>query len=79
MATRYIIIANTLYHKGYHYTLSRCLDQNEASMALKEAHYGLYAAHMSGIVLAGKRLRDGYYWYTIEHVAYAFFKRCLPC
>ena len=34
--THYVIIANTLYHWGYHNTLSRCLDQNKAAMALKK-------------------------------------------
>lgn len=51
-ASLYTIVANTLYHRGYHNILSRYLDQSEAAMALKEVHSGLYGAHMSSIVLA---------------------------
>ena len=51
-ASRYTIIAQTLYHRGYHDTLSWCLDQNEAVMALKEVHARLCGAHMSEMVLA---------------------------
>ena len=50
-ASRYTIIAQTLYRRGYHDTLSRYLDQNEAAMALKEVHAGLCGAHMSRMVL----------------------------
>ena len=51
-SSRYVIIANTLYCRGYHDTLSRCLDQNKLVMVLKEVHSGLCGAHMSGIVLS---------------------------
>jgi hypothetical protein len=51
-ASCYTILAQTLYHRSYHDTLSRCLDQNEVAMALKEVHAGLCGAHTSGMVLA---------------------------
>ena len=51
-ASHYTIIAQTLYHHGYHDTLSWCLDQNEAAMALKEVHARLCGAHTSGMTLA---------------------------
>ena len=78
-ATHYVIIANTLYRQGYHNTLSRCLDQNKAAMALKEVHSGLCGAHTSGIVLAWQILRAGYYWPTIEEDSCNFVKCYLPC
>ena len=59
-------------------SLSQFLDQNEATMALKEVHARLFGAHMSGIVLAKKILQDGYYWPTLEHDACKFAKWCLP-
>ena len=34
-SSHYVIIANTLYRRGYHDTLSRCLDVDEAAMALQ--------------------------------------------
>ena len=78
-SSRYVIVANTLYRRGYHDTLSRCLDENEAAMALKEVHFGLCGAHTSGIVLARQILRAGYYWPTIEEDSCNFVKHCLPC
>ena len=48
-------------------------------MALKEVHSKLYISHTSGIVLAQKIIRLGYYWPTIEEDSFRFVKRCLPC
>ena len=49
--SHYTIITQTLYCCGYHDTLSWCLDQNEATMALKEVQAGLCGAHTSRMVL----------------------------
>ena len=76
--SHYIIIAKTLYCQGYHDTLSRCLDQSEVMMALKEVHSRLCRAHTSGTILAWKILRERYYWPTIEEDSCNFVKRCLP-
>ena len=48
-------------------------------MVLEEVHQGICGAHSSGLTLAKKLLRIGYYWPTIEADAYHFVKRCVPC
>ena len=75
----YVIIANTLYRRAYHDTLSWCLDESKAAMVLKEVHSGLCGAHTSGIVLARQILRAGYYWPTIKEDYCDFVRKCLPC
>ena len=74
-ASRYTLVANTLYRRGYHNILSRCLDSNEAVLALQEVHAGICGAHTSGMVLAKQLLRVGYYWSTMEHDACEFIRK----
>eukprot|EP01018_Ginkgo_biloba_P025647 Gb_33250 [translate_table: standard] len=65
-ASRYTILSNTLYRRGYDGTLLKCLNSEEANLAIKEVHEGICGAHTSGMVLAKKLLRTGYYWPTME-------------
>ena len=76
---RYTILGDTLFRKHFDGTLLRCLNSDEARMALEEVHQGICGAHSSGLMLAKKLLRKGYYWPTMEADAYHFVKRCVPC
>ncbi|KAH9293932.1 hypothetical protein KI387_040855, partial [Taxus chinensis] len=78
-ASRYTILAETLYKRGYDGTLLRCLNQEESSSVLAEVHSGICGAHMNGIALAKKILRVGYYWPTMESDACHFVKHCQAC
>jgi hypothetical protein len=77
--SRYTILGDTLYRRNFDGTLLRCLDSEEAKTALEEVHQGICGAHSSGLTLAKKLLRTGYYWPTMEEDAYHFVKRCVPC
>ena len=60
-ASRYVILADTLYRRGLDSTLLRCLEHDEVKIALQEVHEGICGAHSSGPTLAKKLLRMGYY------------------
>ena len=77
--TRYTILGDTLFWKHFDGTLLRCLNLDEARTALEEVHQGICGAHSSGLTLAKKILRTGYYWPTIEADAYHFVNICVPC
>lgn len=57
----------------------RCLNPNEALTALMKVHNGIYGSHSSGLTLAKKFLRIGYYWPTMEKEAHQFVQKCLQC
>eukprot|EP01018_Ginkgo_biloba_P039338 Gb_37434 [translate_table: standard] len=65
-ASHYVILGNTLYRSFYDGTLLKCLNLEEAKLAIKEVHEGICGAHTNGMVLAKKLLRIGYYWPTME-------------
>eukprot|EP01018_Ginkgo_biloba_P003213 Gb_02591 [translate_table: standard] len=65
-ASRYVILGNALYHRGYDGTLLKYLNSEEANLAIKEVHEGICGSHTSGMVLAKKLVRIGYYWPTME-------------
>lgn len=67
-ASRHVIIADTLYRKSLDGNLLRCVDFEEAQLALKEVHDGICGTHYSGPTLAKKLLHIGYYWPTMEKV-----------
>lgn len=71
-ASRYTIIVDTLYRKGFDGTLLWCVDENEAQLSLKEVHDGICGVHQSGPPLLKKLLRTGYYWPTMEKDAYKY-------
>lgn len=77
--SHYIILANTLYCRGLHGTLLRCLESDEAKISLWEVHKGKGGAHSSGPTLAKKLMRIVYYWPTMEKDSYQFVWKCKQC
>eukprot|EP01018_Ginkgo_biloba_P009830 Gb_19959 [translate_table: standard] len=76
-ASRYVILGNTLYRRGYDGTLLKCLNSEEVNLAIKEVHEGICGAHTSGMVLGKKLLRTGYYWPTMERDSCQYVRRCV--
>jgi hypothetical protein len=51
-AHQYIILGDTLYHRGIDFVFRRCLKLNEAKKALNDCHSGAYGGHMFGYATA---------------------------
>lgn len=64
--TQHTLIADVLYWWGPDETLVQCLEHAEFEMTLLELHEGVCGTHLSGLTLAKKLLRLGYYWPTME-------------
>jgi len=64
-ATRFVIIDDVLYKRGYSFPYLRCANSEEAHYVLREIHEGVYGNHAGARSLAGKALEAGYYWPTL--------------
>ena len=60
-ATRFIIIDDFLYRRGYSLPYLRCVNKEDTDYVLREIHEGVYDKHARARSLAGKALRAGYY------------------
>jgi hypothetical protein len=61
-ARHYIILGDTLYHRGIDFIFRHCLNFDEAEKALNDYHSGACGGHMFGYVTAQKILHEGYFW-----------------
>ena len=75
----FTLLGSILYRRGYDGTLLRCLNSDEANLAIKEVHDGICSAHTSGMVLAKKLLRTRYYWPIMEKDAFQYVRKCISC
>ncbi|XP_058075867.1 uncharacterized protein LOC131224454 [Magnolia sinica] len=78
-ATRYVILNDTLYKKGYSQPYLRCLRLDEAKYVIREVHEGICENHSGGCALAQKVLHQAYLWPTIREDFKSFVQRCDKC
>ncbi|XP_062151978.1 uncharacterized protein LOC133860372 [Alnus glutinosa] len=78
-ATRFCLLGEVLYKRGYSEPLLKCLPKTEADYVLKEIHEGVYGNHSGGRMLAQKTVRAGYYWPTISKDSALLVKHCDKC
>ena len=78
-AARFVIIDDVLYRRGYLLPYLRCASFEEADYVLCEIHEGTCGNHIMARSLAGKALRAGYYWPTLQKDAYNIIKVCDKC
>ncbi|CAL8174756.1 unnamed protein product [Prunus armeniaca] len=79
VSSRYLIINNKLYKRGFSLPYLRCLTPDEANYALREIHEGVCGNHSSTRSLTHKALRQGYYWLTLQADAKTIAQTCLKC
>jgi hypothetical protein len=58
---QYIILGDTLYHRGVDSIFRRCLTYNEAEKDLNDCHSRACGGHMSGYAIAQNILQAGYF------------------
>ncbi|KAA0061209.1 uncharacterized protein E5676_scaffold157G00320 [Cucumis melo var. makuwa] len=78
-AVRFIYYKDTLYRRSYEGLLLRCLEKEESTKALEEAHSGIYSVHQSSPKLQYQLKRIGYYWPTMIHDSMHFAKYYETC
>ena len=69
----------SLYKRGFYTPFLKCIAGEDTEYVLKEVHEGICGNHIGARTLAGKVLRQGYYWPTILKDATDLVKRCRIC
>ena len=60
-ATKFTILNNTLYKRGFSMPYLKCVDEEEAKYVLEEIHEGVYGNHVGPKSLVSKVIRIGYF------------------
>ena len=78
-AKNYLIIGDTLYRRGVDSILRQCITHEEAEIVLNDSHSGARGGNLSGLAMAQKILRVGYFWPMIFKFCVEAMKHCHPC
>ena len=78
-ATRFVLIKDVLYKRGFSRLYLRCLGAEEADYVKREVHEGICGNHLRSRSLVYKLVRAGYYWPTMQKDAEAYVKTCDKC
>ena len=69
----------SLYKRGFFTPILKCIAGKDANYVLKEVHEGVCGNHIGARTLAGKVLRQGYYWPTMLRDATDLVRKCRIC
>ena len=69
----------SLYKRGFFTPFLKCISGEDTKYVLREVHEGICGNHIGARALAGKFLRQGYYWPTILKDATDLVKKCKIC
>ncbi|KAL0309597.1 UNVERIFIED_CONTAM: hypothetical protein Sradi_5902000 [Sesamum radiatum] len=64
-ATRFVLLDGELYKRGFSQPLLKCLTPEEGNYVLREIHEEIWGNHLGGRALAGKVVKQGYFWLTM--------------
>ena len=78
-ASRFVLIRDVLFKKGFSRPYQRCLSHNEADYVMKEVNEGICGNHSGARSLVHKLIRAGYCWPTMLKDAQAYVKTCDKC
>ena len=76
---RFTIHKGHLYKRGFFAPILKCIEGRDADYVLKEVHEGVCGNHIGARALAGKVLRQGYYWPTILRDTTELVRKCKIC
>ena len=69
----------SLYKRGFFTPILKCIAGKDTEYVLREVHEGICGNHIGARALAGKVLRQGYYWPKILKDATDLVRRCKIC
>ena len=64
-ASRFVLIKDVLYKRGFSRPYLRCLSHDEADNVMREVHKSICGNHSRARSLVHKLIRAGYYWPTM--------------
>ena len=78
-ATRFVILNDTLYKRGFSLPYLKCVDKDEAKYILEEIHEGVCGDYAGPRSLVSKVIRTGYFWPTMQADTEELIKRYDNC
>ena len=75
----FTIHRGALYKQGFFTPILKCIAGGDANYVLREVHEGVCGNHIGARALAGKVLRQGYYWPTILRDTTELVRKCKVC
>ena len=78
-SARFTIHKGSLYKRGFFTPILKCVVGKDVDYVLREVHEGVCGNHTGARTLAGKVLRQGYYWPTILRDVTKLVKKCKIC
>ena len=78
-SARFTVHQGTLYKRGFSAPILKCVGKEDANYILREVHEGICGNHIGARTLAGKTLRQGYYWPTMLKDATELVKKSKAC
>jgi ribonuclease HI len=78
-ARGYAVVNGELYKSGVTEPWLRCITSEKCLELLKEIHSGFCSAHIGTRALAGKAIKQGFDWPTINVDAKALVRQCEAC
>ena len=69
----------SLYKRGFFTPILKCIARKDTEYVLREVHEGICGNHIEARALAGKVLRQEYYWPTILKDATELVKKYKIC
>lgn len=79
LASQYILCGGRLYKRSYCGMHKLCIHGDDTKRVMEEIHKGICGPHMSGLMMAKKILRQGYFWLTLETDCVQYVRRCHKC
>ena len=73
---RFTVHKGRLYKRGFFAPILKCIEGRDADYVLREVHEGVCGNHIGARALAGKVLRQGYYWPTMLRDVTDLVRRC---
>ena len=78
-ATRFVLIKDVLYKRGFSCPYLRCLSTEEVDYVMREVHEVICENHSRSRSLVHKLMQAGYYWPTMQKDAEAYVKTYDKC
>ena len=75
-ASRFVLIKDVLYKRGFSRPYLRCLSHEEANYIMREVHKGICGNHSGARSLVHKLIRAGYSFPTMLKDAQVYVKAC---
>jgi transposase InsO family protein len=79
LSFKFTLVEGELYHRTADDLLLKCLDSDQAKVAIDEVHEGIGGTHQSAPKMKWLLQRGGFYWPTMITDCFRYYKGCKEC